>query len=102
MRALGVRILVNTAVQQLVRENGRITGVRVKTFDGQKAIRARRGVVLATGHFTGNEALLKRFTPRLLEAGITRQYTPYDDGSGHQLGEAAGGVLLHMDGALIT
>ena len=102
MRELGVRIEVDTAVQQLVRENGRITGVRVKSFDKVRTIRARRGVVLATGHFTGNLELLKRFTPRLLEEGITRQYTPYDDGAGHQLGEAAGGVLLHMDGALIT
>src|SRR5215468_10589250 len=56
MRELGVRIEVNTAVQQLVRESGRIAGVRAKTFDAQKAIRARRGVILATGHFTGNEA----------------------------------------------
>ena len=34
MRALGVRIAVNTAVQQLVREGDRIAGVRVKGFDG--------------------------------------------------------------------
>ena len=59
-------------------------------------------MILATGHFTGNLELLKKYTPRLLEPGITRQYTPYDDGAGHQLGAAAGGELLHMDGALIT
>jgi succinate dehydrogenase/fumarate reductase flavoprotein subunit len=102
MRELGVRIEVNTAVQQLVRERGRIAGVRVKGFDGERMIEARRGVILATGHFTGNVEMLKKYTPRLLEQGITRQYTPYDDGAGHQLGAAAGGVLLHMDGALIT
>jgi succinate dehydrogenase/fumarate reductase flavoprotein subunit len=102
MRALGVRIEVNSAVQQLVRSGDRIVGVVVKGFDGPKTVAARRGVILATGHFTGNEALLAKFTPRLLEPGITRQYTPYDDGAGHQLGAAAGGVLLHMDGALIT
>jgi 3-oxo-5alpha-steroid 4-dehydrogenase len=102
MRALGVRIELNTGVQQLVREGGRIAGVRVKGFDGERAIEARRGVILATGHFTGNVEMLKKHTPRLLEEGITRQYTPFDDGAGHQLGAAAGGVLLHMDGALIT
>jgi succinate dehydrogenase/fumarate reductase flavoprotein subunit len=67
-----------------------------------RTLRARRGVVLATGHFTANEALLAQHTPRLLEEGITRQYTPYDDGAGHLLGRAAGGEWLHMDGALIT
>jgi len=102
MRELGVRIEVDSAVQQLVREGDRITGVRVKHFDAVKSVHARGGVILATGHFTANEAMLARHTPRLLEPGITRQYTPYDDGAGHRLGEAAGGVLLHMDGALIT
>jgi hypothetical protein len=68
--------------------------VRVKGFDGEKTIRARRGVILATGHFTGNVEMLKKYTPRLLEEGITRHYTPFDDGAGHQLGAAAGGVLL--------
>ena len=38
MRALGVRIEVNTAVQHLVREGDRIAGVRSKGFDGEKAI----------------------------------------------------------------
>ncbi len=102
MRELGVRIEVDSAVQHLVRERDRITGVRVRHFDAAKSVHARGGVILATGHFTGNEAMLARHTPRLLEPGITRQYTPYDDGAGHRLGEAAGGVLLHMDGALIT
>jgi len=102
LRGLGGEIEFDTAVQQLVRENGRIVGVVVKHFDDVKRVRARRGVILATGHFTANKELLGRFTPRLMEQGITRQYTSFDDGAGHQLGEAAGGVLLHMDGALIT
>ena len=102
IRALGARIETDTAVQQLVRDGDRIVGVRVKRFDDVKTVRARRGVVLATGHFTNNLEMLEKYTPRLLEPGITRQYTPYDDGAGHQLGVAAGGELRHMDGALIT
>jgi succinate dehydrogenase/fumarate reductase flavoprotein subunit len=102
LRELGGRIEVDTAVLQLVREEGRIVGVRAKHFDDVKFVRARGGVILATGHFTANTEMLARYTPRLMEPGITRQYTPFDDGAGHRLGEAAGGVLLHMDGALIT
>ena len=48
MRELGVRIEVNTAVQQLVSAGGRIAGVRAKGFEGERAIEARRGVILAT------------------------------------------------------
>src|SRR5262245_15348807 len=88
MRALGVRIEIDTAVQHLVRDGARIAGVHVKHFDARKKVQARRGVILATGHFTANRALLERYTPRLLEQGITRQYTPFDDGAGHQLGAA--------------
>ena len=101
-RALGVRIEVDSAVQQLIRDGERIAGVRVKHFDETKNVRARRGVVLATGHFTGNAELLAKHTPRLLEEGITRQFTPFDDGAGLLLGRAAGGEWLHLDGALIT
>jgi succinate dehydrogenase/fumarate reductase flavoprotein subunit len=102
MRELGVRIETDTAVQHLISDDGRIVGVRARSVEGEKAVRARGGVILATGHFTANMELLERHTPRLLEDGITRQYTHYDDGAGHLLGAAAGGELLHMDGALIT
>ena len=98
----GAEIDFDTTVQQLVREDGRIVGVVARHLDQVKRVRARRGVILATGHFTQNTDLLAKHTPRLMEEGIIRQYTPSDDGSGHQLGEAAGGVLLHMGGVLIT
>jgi succinate dehydrogenase/fumarate reductase flavoprotein subunit len=102
MRELGVRIETDTAVHELYREDGRIVGVRAKSVDGEKTVCARGGVILATGHFTANMEMLEANTPRLLEEGITRQYTHYDDGAGHQLGVAAGGELRHMGGALIT
>jgi succinate dehydrogenase/fumarate reductase flavoprotein subunit len=59
-------------------------------------------VILAAGQFTENEALLAEYLPELLDEAYLRQFTPYDDGAGHQLGLAAGGVLEHMDGALVT
>ncbi|HPG25572.1 MAG TPA: FAD-dependent oxidoreductase, partial [Myxococcota bacterium] len=100
---LGVRIVTDAQVHHLIRENGRIVGVSYRVFGKEKgAVRARKGVMLATGQFTQNEEMLKKYLPELLNPGYTRQFTPNDDGAGHQLGLAAGGVLKHMDGALVT
>ena len=59
-------------------------------------------MILAAGQFTQNEDLLKEHLPELLDEAYTRQFSPYDDGAGHQLGKAAGGQLKHMEGALMT
>lgn len=102
-KALGVRIVTDAHVQQLVRENGRVVGITYRVFgDERPAVRARKGVILAAGQFTANEEMLAKYCPELLDPGYTRQYTPSDDGAGHLLGLAAGGVLKHMEGALVS
>lgn len=101
--ALGIRMICDAQATQLVRDGDRVVGVHYRVFGEDKgAIKGRKGVVLATGQFTQNDEMLAKYLPELLVEGYTRQYTPNDDGAGHQLGEAAGGVLKHMDGALVT
>ena len=101
-KSLGVRIEVDAWVRELVREGERIVGVRYRRDGAERSVRARNGVVLATGHFTANEEMLGKYAPKLLDARLERQYTPSDDGAGIQLGLAAGGEALHMAGALVT
>ncbi len=101
--SLGVRVIYDAQAYQLVHDGDRIAGVSYRVFGEDKgSIRARKGVILAAGQFTQNEAMLSEYLPQLLDERYTRQFTPNDDGAGHQLGVAAGGVLKHMDGALIT
>ncbi|MEM9175572.1 MAG: FAD-binding protein [Myxococcota bacterium] len=101
--ALGVRFVYDAHVHQLVRENGKIAGVTYRVFGEDKgSVRAKNAVILAAGQFTQNDEMLAEYLPELLVEGYTRQFTPNDDGAGHQLGKAAGGVLKHMDGALVT
>ena len=100
---LGVRFVYDAHVHQLVRENGKIAGVTYRVFGEDKgSVRANKAVILAAGQFTENDEMLEEYLPELLVDGYTRQFTPNDDGAGHQLGKAAGGVLKHMDGALVT
>ena len=100
---LGVRTIYDAHVHKLVRDGDRIAGVSYRSFGQEKgAVRARKGVILASGQFTQNDEMLKQYLPEILDEAYTRQFTPNDDGVGHQLGEAAGGVLKHMDGRLVS
>ena len=101
-KSLGARIEIDCWVRELVRDGARIVGVRYRRDGAERTVRARKGVVLATGHFTNNPEMLGKYAPHLLDERYERQYTPSDDGAGIQLGLAAGGEALHMAGALIT
>jgi succinate dehydrogenase/fumarate reductase flavoprotein subunit len=99
---LGVRMQYDATVQSLVRDGDRIVGVVYKRDGEQKTARARKAVILAAGQFGMNPQLIDERCPRLADARVEKQGSTFDDGAGHQLGEAAGGVCDHMDGALLT
>jgi len=100
--SLGAKVHYDAALRELVREGERIVGVRYQHFGESHSVRARGGVILATGHFTNNKEMLQEYCPQLADERMALQFTPFDDGAGIQLGMAAGGVPKHMDGALIT
>lgn len=61
----GVKTWLSTRVTRLLRPtvDGPVTGVRIAVRQGERDIAARRGVVLATGGFSRNDALLELFAP---------------------------------------
>lgn len=52
---------LNTALVELVTEGGAVVGAVVESAGVRRAIRARRGVLLAAGGFEGNAAMRNRF-----------------------------------------
>lgn len=60
---LGVDIRRSTAVQELVLEQGRVSGVLCRTSQGMLRVSARKGVVLATGGFPHDLQLRSRHYP---------------------------------------
>src|ERR1700760_3069538 len=57
--AAGARALYDVRVQRLVVEaDGRVVGVRARPYGNEKKNRARRGVMLATGSFAYNDAMV--------------------------------------------
>ncbi len=87
----GVEIRVSSPVTELVRREGRVTGVVAATADGPLRLTAARGVVLAAGGFPQDESRRRELFPR-----GERHWTlaPKEaDGAGITLGESAGGRL---------
>jgi 3-oxo-5alpha-steroid 4-dehydrogenase len=97
---LGVQVRFETAVSELVTDAGAVTGARWRSFDRTGTIRAG-SVILAAGGFVMNAGMVARHVPRLAEKPFVLG-TTYDDGTGIQLGLAAGAQALHMDQAFIT
>ncbi len=61
----------------------------------RRLIKARRGVILVTGGFVANRAMVEHYAPNYLD-GMPLG-TSACDGSGIELGESAGAALAQMD-----
>ncbi len=62
-RKLGVKIQFNTKVVELMTDEntGAVTGVRARTKKGTEIINGKLGVVLATGGYSANQALVTQY-----------------------------------------
>ncbi|MCW1384479.1 FAD-dependent oxidoreductase [Novosphingobium sp. KCTC 2891] len=101
--AEGIAAEFDTAVSELITDaSGTVVGVVAKAADAPKQrIAARRGVIVATGSFTNNPALVRRWLTRL-SATSEPLGIPSNDGAGLALAEAVGGALAAMDGVIAT
>jgi succinate dehydrogenase/fumarate reductase flavoprotein subunit len=87
--ARGVEILFGATVDDLMVEDGRVTGLRLA---GSSAIvTARKGVVLATGGFSHDPKLRQKLFPPT--AGQISATSPAGTGDGLRLATAAGAAL---------
>ena len=94
--ATGVTALYDVRVQRLVVESdGRVAGICARQYGTDVTIRARRGVVLATGSFAYNDTMVARFAPRI--AGRPAASIEQHDGQAIRMAQALGADLAHMD-----
>lgn len=90
----GVTYLFSTPAVELIKEDGAIKGVYAKDADGDYIrVSARNGVILATGDYGANEAMVKALCPEFLfDCGkITSIVT--STGYGHRMAIWAGGMM---------
>ena len=89
----GVTVLTGTPARRLVMDAGRVVGVIVMHEGRELAIRARRGVVLATGGFPNDPERRRAFLPEGI--GLWSMAPEGNSGDGLRLGEAVGAALRH-------
>lgn len=94
--AAGARALYDVRAQRLVvASDGRVVGVVARRYGDDIAIRARRGVVLASGSFAYNDAMVAQYAPRI--AGRPAASIEQHDGRAIQMAQTLGADLAHMD-----
>jgi succinate dehydrogenase/fumarate reductase flavoprotein subunit len=92
----GARVRPDARVTALVRgADGRIVGALARSGGREAALRARGGVVLATGGFIHDARMLRLHAPLLARCKF-RVGAEGDDGSGIRLGLAAGAAPLNL------
>ncbi|OUC80747.1 FAD-dependent oxidoreductase [Gordonia lacunae] len=93
---LGVRTLYDNSIRSLVvDDDGRVVGVVSRSFGNDMAIRARRGVVLATGSFAYDDTMLHDHAPQI--EGRPAASIESHDGRSILMGQALGAATAHMD-----
>lgn len=85
------RVFYSTPAVQLVRDGARVTGVIGKNSDGEYIeFAARKAVILATGDYTNNPAMVERWCPDIAEFDKKQHGKT---GDGHILAMSAGAVM---------
>jgi len=96
--ASGAEVRSDAGVEALVVDGGDVVGVVVRTDDGPWRVRARGGVILASGGFIHNEAMVAEHCPLAhVPDPAWRIGTPNDDGRGIRMGAGAGAATTRLD-----
>ena len=90
-----------TPAKKLIRDeaSGRVIGVIAQSFDGKTIFaKARKGVILATGDYSGDQAMLEQYCPWLgnnkrIPLGVDKNRKPINSGDGHRMGMWVGAKM---------
>lgn len=87
----GINFFYSTPAVQLVKEDGRVTGVIGKNVDGEYVrFLAKKGVILTTGDYQNNDFMVAKYCPDL---SVFDKKQIQKTGDGHLMGVLAGGVI---------
>jgi 3-oxosteroid 1-dehydrogenase len=98
MKDLDIPLWLRTPVTELVVEDGRVVGAVVEHEGRPIRVRARCGVLLATGGFDHDPELRAKYLPEPGQANFSMGAVS-NVGDGHRLGEQNGAALDLMDDA---
>lgn len=93
-RQAAVEVMVEAPARELIRDKGRIVGLKLSHGGRELSVRAKKAVILATGGFEWNHEMVRQYLPGSIDFPIT---SPYCTGDGHQMAQQVGGQLAKMD-----
>ena len=95
LKQRGIEILFNAPIAAVEQRDGRVVGATIKTADGEIYVKARNGVVLATGGYGHNaryrEAFMAQPTPAHSMA------SEFNQGDGIAIGEQLGARIAPQE-----
>lgn len=91
-----VPLWLETGLTDLVHDNGRVTGVVAQRGGRALRLRARRGVILASGGFESNQQMREQYLPHPTQVAWTGA-PPINHGDGIRAGQALGAGLGFMN-----
>lgn len=92
---LGVELRLSAPINDLLFEGDRVVGAAIGGALGRRELRARCGVILATGGFPANAALRTRVGDGIGTGSTHRSLAPAENvGDGYTLGSALGGGMV--------
>ncbi len=96
------KIMTRTTADELIIENGRVTGVKATMYDGTKVTaKAAKGVILSTGGFAANIDLVRKTNEYWVSSAITEKTQTTNrsslQGDGITLGQKAGAATTGMN-----
>lgn len=98
LRERKIPLWLKAPAEELIRENGRVVGVKVMHDGTPKILRARRGVILASGGFEKNEDMRRRYLGEPTRAGWSAG-SPGNNGDMIRVAQDLGADTAFMDEA---
>lgn len=98
MRDLELPLWIRSPLEELIIEDGRVVGAVVVKDGATVRVRARRGVLLATGGFEHNPVMRKQYLPELGQPNYSAGALT-NTGDGHRLGSELDAAVDLMDDA---
>lgn len=97
-KSLGVEIVLETSVTELLKEEGKVTGVKAEGADGSLTTYESKAVILATGGMDRDEVLMKEYAPQA--AGQQTFAGVGNTGDGFKLAKGIGAGVYTNNGVI--
>ena len=93
---LGIPVIRNMKAEEFIKDkSGRVVGVKATMNGDTYTFNAKGGIVLATGGFGANPAMVKKYNPKIDERFMTTD-APGTTGEALYMAERAGAELVNM------